>query len=56
MKKQHGQDNSYKGKYLTGADLNYHDCKHGIMLADLFLEKVRGLQLDLKVGEGSPLD
>ena len=55
-KKHHDQSNSYKGKHLVGAGLQfrgsvhyYHGGKHGIMQADVVLEKeLRVLHLDSK--------
>ena len=55
VKRHHGHDNSYKGKYLIGADLRFrglvhyhHGGKHSSMQAHMVLEKeLRVLHLDL---------
>ena len=58
MKRHHDHGSSYKGRHLTGADLqvqrfnlvhDHHDRKHGSMPEDIVLEKqLRVLHLDLK--------
>jgi hypothetical protein len=59
VKRQHDQDNSYKGKQLGLAysfrgSVHYHPGgKHGGMQLDMVLEKeLRGLYLDLQAAEG----
>ena len=56
VKRSHDQGNSYKGKHLTGAALQFrgsvhyhHDGKYGSMQADMVLEKeLRVVHLDPK--------
>ena len=64
MKKHHDHGNSYKGKHLIGAGLQFRDLvhyhhggKHGSMQADMVLEKeLRVLHIDLQaIGEAVTL-
>jgi hypothetical protein len=58
--KRHDQGNSYKGKHLVGAGLQFrslvhyhHDGKHSSRQADVVLEELRVLHFDLQVAEGN---
>jgi hypothetical protein len=55
VKRHHDQGNSYKGQQLIGSPYSfrdsvhyYHGRKHGSIQADVGLEKLKVLQLDLK--------
>jgi hypothetical protein len=55
VKRHHDQGNSYKGKHLTGADLQFqrfsplsYGRKHGNIHADMLEKKLRVLHLDPK--------
>ena len=60
MKRHHDQGNSYKGKHLIGAGLQFrgsvhyhHGRKHGSIQADMVLEKeLRVMHLHVHAAEG----